>query len=57
MSTAHGRRALVGSSARTDRQKSPTRAAACSSPCASVSAVKPAMSANRNVALTVPGTV
>ena len=44
---------LAGSSARTERQKSATRAAASWSPCASVRAVKPAMSANRNVASTV----
>src|SRR3954447_17016290 len=37
-------------SALTAAQKSATSAAACSSPCASVSAVNPAMSANRNVA-------
>src|SRR3954470_2186243 len=39
-----------GSSALTAAQKSAASVAACSSPCASVSAVKPAMSANRNVA-------
>jgi hypothetical protein len=40
----------AGSSARTASQKSAASVAACSSPCASVSAVKPAMSANRKVA-------
>jgi hypothetical protein len=44
---------LAGSSARTERQKPATRAAASWSPCASVRAVKPAMSANTNVASTV----
>src|SRR5215211_435305 len=39
-----------GSSASTASANSATSIAACSSPCASVSAVKPAMSANRNVA-------
>jgi len=44
---------LAGSSARTERQNSATRAAASWSPWASVRAVKPAMSANTNVASTV----
>src|SRR5687767_11478003 len=42
--------APAGSSALTASQKSATRVAACSSPCASVSAVKPAMSAKTKVA-------
>jgi hypothetical protein len=42
---------LAGWCARTAAQKSATTAAASSSPCASVSAVKPAMSANTKVAL------
>jgi hypothetical protein len=41
----------VGSSARTASQNSATRIAACSSPCASVSEVRPAMAANMNVAV------
>jgi hypothetical protein len=42
--------APAGSSAFTASQKSATKIAASSSPCASVSAVKPARSANRKVA-------
>lgn len=44
---------VLASSSPTASQKSDTRFAASSSPCASVRAVKPAMSANTNVALTV----
>ena len=40
----------AGSWTSTAAQKASTTATACSSPCASVNAVNPAMSANRNVA-------
>ena len=45
----------IGSSAPTTSQKSATSLAACSSPCASVSAVNPAISANMNVEQTASG--
>jgi hypothetical protein len=46
---------LADISARTDREKSATSAAVSWSPCASVSAVKPAMSAKTKVASTLFG--